>query len=104
MQWTLDDALPLIRKIMPIAHQNGLDVALRGGVLRNGYSEKDLDLFFTFETEKTAIAHIQNCLNEIAKLPEIRVCGKVEGGSRPYCVIWLKDGRYIDAQFELLDF
>jgi hypothetical protein len=44
--WTLDNALPLIRRISPIARRHGFALALYGSVLDKGESEKDLDLFF----------------------------------------------------------
>ena len=47
--WTLDDALPLVRKIAPIAKRNGFSVALYGSVLEEGKSENDLDLFFLLD-------------------------------------------------------
>lgn len=44
--WTITEALTLIRHIQPILHENGWHVALGGGVLNNGFSNKDLDLYF----------------------------------------------------------
>lgn len=44
--WTLEDALPLIRGIQPHTRSYGYHLALGGGVLNNGKSGKDLDLYF----------------------------------------------------------
>lgn len=43
-KWTLDDALKLIRGIQPSVKGFGFHVALAGGVLNLGESDKDLDL------------------------------------------------------------
>jgi hypothetical protein len=45
-KWTLDDALVLVRGIQPQLHARRWHVALGGGVLNKGTSEKDLDLYF----------------------------------------------------------
>jgi hypothetical protein len=44
--WTLETAIPLIRKIATIAQRHGFSVALYGSVLDASESNKDLDLFF----------------------------------------------------------
>lgn len=46
MPWTLDRALPLIRKIEALAPKYGAHVALTGGVLYKDGERKDLDLLF----------------------------------------------------------
>jgi len=89
--WTLDKALPLIKKISDAARSCGFSVALYGSVLEQGKSSKDLDLFFV---EQDPGRDVELCRNEIKKLPEVRRFG--------HCAIWLVDGRHIDAQF-LLD-
>ncbi len=99
--WTLDNALPLIRKISEIALRNGFSVALYGGVLDRGRSEQDLDLFFV--EQNPGICNVDGCLTDIAGLSEINHLGarhECPGGE--LCVIWLPDGRYIDAQFRRL--
>lgn len=45
-EWSLSDALDLIRTIQPRLHERNWHVALAGGVLNNGSSMKDLDLVF----------------------------------------------------------
>ncbi len=48
--WTLEDALTLIRDLQPQLHLLKYHVALGGGVLNKGQSEKDLDLYiFPFD-------------------------------------------------------
>lgn len=44
--WDLDSALELIRTIQHELHDANWHVALAGGVLNRGFSEKDLDLVF----------------------------------------------------------
>lgn len=45
-KWTLEDALALIRALQPMCRKFNFHLALGGGVLNNGFSEKDLDLYF----------------------------------------------------------
>jgi len=100
--WTLDNALPLIRRISPTARRHGFALALYGSVLDKGESEKDLDLFFI--RRELDSCDVQGCMDEIAKLPEIEHIGTpVEGTREPVYVIWFSDPkRTIDAQFRLL--
>jgi len=51
--WKIDDALPLIRALQPITRRFNYHLALGGGVLNKGYSNKDLDLFFLPLDNKT---------------------------------------------------
>lgn len=44
--WTLDDGLRLVRGIQATAKKYGYYIALAGGVLNKGFSEKDIDLVF----------------------------------------------------------
>jgi hypothetical protein len=44
--WTLDDGLQLVRAIQHDTRKYGYHLALGGGVLNNGRSEKDIDLYF----------------------------------------------------------
>jgi len=96
--WTLDIAIPLVRKIAPIAQKYGFSVALYGSVLDAGQSDKDLDLFFV--EQETAICDVAGCLDEIGTLPEVRTTGNAfQCGGGACAVIRLRDGRVIDAQF-----
>lgn len=98
VMWILENALPLIRKIVPIAQRHGFSVALYGSVLGIGASEKDLDLFFV--EQDPHIRDVQGCLDEIATLPEVRTVGKAwRGTGGAFSVIHLHDKRIIDAQF-----
>ena len=45
-QWKLDDGLALIRALQPLTRKYGYHIALGGGVLNKGFSDKDLDLYF----------------------------------------------------------
>ena len=44
--WTMIDALPLIRALQPETRRFNYHLALGGGVLNTGKSDKDLDLYF----------------------------------------------------------
>ena len=44
--WTLDEGLKLVRLLQPEAKGFGYHLTLGGGVLNNGQSDKDLDLYF----------------------------------------------------------
>jgi hypothetical protein len=96
--WTLENALPLVREIAPIAQRCGLSVALRGSVLLRGESYNDLDLLFV--VEEPDICDVRRCLQEIALLPEIHAFGAVHPvGGGQHATIWLHDGRHIEARF-----
>lgn len=43
--WTLEEGIALARKLEPIAIQHNAHIALGGGVLHRGSSEKDVDIF-----------------------------------------------------------
>lgn len=52
--WTIERALVLIRELQPKLHARKYHVALGGGVLNTGQSEKDLDLYvFAFDRSIT---------------------------------------------------
>lgn len=96
--WTLDNVLSLIRQIVPIAERNGFSLALYGSVLAIGESTNDLDLFFVEQSEAVGRVHV--CLDEIARLPEVRTAGTaMQGAGGAFTVIRLHDGRIVDAQF-----
>jgi hypothetical protein len=96
--WKFDEALPLLRQIVPIAERNGFSVALYGSVLAIGESSNDLDLFFIEQSEGAGRVHI--CLDEIARLPEVRTAGTaMQGVGGAFSIIRLHDGRIVDAQF-----
>lgn len=44
--WTLEQGLELARKLEPLAIECGFHIAVGGGVMLRGSSNKDLDLFF----------------------------------------------------------
>jgi len=44
--WTLDEALILVRRLQGFVRPTCYHLALGGGVLNNGRSDKDLDLYF----------------------------------------------------------
>lgn len=50
IQWTLETAAPVARMVEGVALDFGYHVALGGGVLYRGESEKDLDIFVYLHT------------------------------------------------------
>jgi hypothetical protein len=65
--WTLEGALPVIRRIAAIAKEHGFTVALYGSVLMKGESENDLDLYFIAAEEKTSAVRAQSCVDAVEK-------------------------------------
>ena len=45
-RWTLGEAVGLVRALQPLIRKFNYHLTLGGGVLNNGYSNKDLDLYF----------------------------------------------------------
>jgi hypothetical protein len=103
-RWTLENALPIVRAMASIARRCNFSLALRGSVLTKGESDSDLDLcFLCEEPEDPAFCSVERVLREITQeMPhDIHHYGSLHGGTRPYTVIWLRDGRHIDAHFWL---
>lgn len=44
--WTMEQGLVVVRTLQPLAQLFGYHIALGGGVLNRGASDKDLDLYF----------------------------------------------------------
>ena len=101
--WNLETALPIIRAIEPIAKRCNFSVALRGSVLTQGESDKDLDLCFLCERGKKdrKLCSIDQLLQEIQKEMPAQVdrYGGIVDLTHPTVPIWLRDGRHIDAHF-----
>jgi hypothetical protein len=96
--WTLEGAVPIIRRIAAIAEEHGFTVALYGSVLMKGESESDLDLYFIAAEEKTSAVHAQSCVdaNREKTLSEAKVCS-TDAQLYPYSAQrWRKR---IDTQF-----
>lgn len=62
--WNLSDALDLIREIQPLIREVNYHITLGGGVLNEGMSEKDLDLFIIplngYESNAGAVMEVLN--------------------------------------------
>lgn len=102
--WNLENALPVIRAMDPIARRCNFSLALRGGVLVRGESDSDLDLcFLCEEPEDHAFCSVKRLLTEIGEemRDQVHHCNAPSGGTNPHTVIWLRDGRHIDAHFWL---
>ncbi len=102
--WTLENALPIIRAIDEIARHCNFSVALRGGVLIAGKSTSDLDLcFLCEEPEDSVFCSVERLLKEIGQelREQVDRCNAPSGGTKPHALIWLRDGRHIDAHFWL---
>ncbi len=65
--WSMDEALGLIRRIQPDCMENGYYLALGGGVLNKGYSDKNLDL----------VAMPRTCSSQLEKLIGSLIRGSV---------------------------
>lgn len=99
-KWNLENARPIIQAMDPIARRCNFSVALRGSVLFQGESDKDLDLCFLSEDDPE-VCSVPRLLQEIARdMPQqIDHYGALNEGPHPFAVIWLRDGRHIDAHF-----
>jgi hypothetical protein len=86
----------------PIARRCNFSLALRGGVLLRGESDKDLDLCFLSE-DVPEVCSVERLLQETEEeMPEqVDHCNPPSGGSYPHTLIWLRDGRHIEAHFWL---
>lgn len=45
VEWTMDDAVALVRQIQPVLHERKWHMALGGSVLNTGASGKDADVY-----------------------------------------------------------
>ncbi len=66
--WTLEQALTLVRTLQPQLHEQKYHVALGGGVLNNGASDKDLDLYL-FPFDNATIPPITPFLETVLGVP-----------------------------------
>jgi hypothetical protein len=95
---------PIIRTIEPIAKRCNFSLALRGSVLTQGESDSDLDLcFLCEEPEGPAFCSVERLLREIAEemREQVNRWNPPSGGTNPHTLIWLHDGRHIEARFWL---
>jgi len=92
--WTLENALPVIQRIAPIAQEYGFTVALRGSVLTSRQGE-DLDLCFIEWEVNPNVRHAKDCLNSIANTFDAQY-GSLDSG---HAFILFNDGRRVDAHF-----
>ena len=100
-KWTRDNALPIIRAIDQIARRCNFSLALRGGVLLDGESQRDLDLCLLSEDDRE-FCSAEMVLEEIARgMPEqVERYNDPSGGDKYlHTIIRLRDGRRIDAHF-----
>lgn len=105
--WTLDDGLAVVRSLQPLTRQFNYHLALGGGVLNNGSSDKDLDLYFLplgytkEEDNEKRLAKIQENADNLLKFLE-SMWGKSEpigngGGVGPRNRSELRPVRNIDG-------
>lgn len=72
--WNLDDSLSLVRALQSTVKQFGYHVALGGGVLNKGTSDKDVDLYFLpLDNKKLPVLtdKLVNYLNNLWGSPEV---------------------------------
>lgn len=96
--WTIENALLVVRTLVPIAKEHGFAVAIHGSVVSTGKSsdDGDLELFFIASEDKTTASQAEACLKAIGEkygiaLPKLS----------PLCTahIDIEKGKRIDAQF-----
>ena|SRR3990167_4283139 len=67
--WKIEEGLKLIRALQGRVKEFGYHIALGGGVLNNGMSDKDLDLYFLpFNNPNVAKENTQGLLDWLSKL------------------------------------
>ena len=94
--WTLEVALPFVRRIAAIGQEHGFTLALYGSVLMQSRSANDLDLYLIVAEEKTTTEHARTCVHALAKMLPNAECKQIT----PDCArIQFKDGKRIDLQF-----
>jgi hypothetical protein len=92
--WTLETALPVVRRIAAIAKKHGFALALYGSVLNKGHGQ-DIDLYFIAQQPNTTSVHAQACIDEIAGIIDVDRCAR----GPDLALIHFRDGRRIDIQF-----
>src|SRR3990167_2742576 len=102
--WTLDDALSLIRGLQPVIRKLGYHLCLGGGVLNNGESKKDLDLYFLAINGGSMGGNAVNATSLITYLVKLWGPGESIGGIGypeepiyPYKMQFRYDGLRIDV-------
>lgn len=68
--WYLADALLLVRELQALARPKGYHIALGGGVLNHGYSDKDLDIYVLPVYNLPGVVDELSILNELARVLE----------------------------------
>lgn len=76
--WTLDEALPVIRKLMPVCKRLGYQLSLTGSVLWEGRSTKDLDLQMVSLEASFSLPAPSQILATIAQALSAEVVGHCE--------------------------
>jgi hypothetical protein len=97
--WTLEEGLELVRRLQPASRAFGYHVALGGGVLNNGSSFKDVDVYLiplgdTDNQTDTAgaIAWLESELGESENISEGYAPGPAYAAKRSFA----KDTKRID--------
>ena len=91
--WTLDSGLELVRFLQPLTRDYGYHLALGGGVLNNGLSHKDLDLYFlplddrdTYPDDEALVAFLNTLWGGGESLIDARYNSKHYKHKRKYVV------------------
>lgn len=85
--WTLEGALDMIRALQPQTRQFHYHLCLGGGVLNNGQSEKDLDLYFlplNYNSGKPDIPGLMKWLETVWGSSEVIGGGEYPESEAPY--------------------
>lgn len=99
MMWTLDQGVELVRKIQPDIHKLKYHVALAGGVLNKGCSDKDIDLVFVPLTNENVpvLGDLVNYLYQAFGTPKDNVTDPVPCVSLRYQASYLLEHQRIDV-------
>ena len=102
--WILEEAIEFVRKIRPAVNAAGYNLLLGGGVLNNGYSDKDLDLVITPRDVDPDVPKNLSLLEGL-NLPGLLYKGRRVSWSNGFCLAYEYYGKYVDVLvFNIVDY
>lgn len=104
--WTLDEALQVHNRLLPVVARAGFGLGLTGGVLRNRRSEHDVDfIFYPLQAPKGDVEELKTALKTFGMEPykdrEALTTGWRNAGSQDekWVEVWELAGKRIDLFF-----
>lgn len=104
--WTLEEALELHRRLLPVVLDAGFGLGMTGGVLTNGTSDHDIDLvLYPLQSLDFDVASLKDALVAFGMRP---VMGREElhrrwrsrgSADQKWVEVWSLDGKRIDLFF-----